>query len=211
MRQLTLSLSLAAGLLAGCSEQPPAPEADAATPPASPAAAESEVTGETDGMVAVAESMIDAFYSFDPTRLEPLLAEAGEAREKILYYQGWAEGGNYKVLKRPGCVVESPTVVRCPITVEDDPVMALGSDFKVTDTFTLTFEGTTIVNVETSSDDQPIYYQARKWVEKNKPEIMDGPCKDRGAGGKTPGDCARAMTAAYAEFAASDDFPGLGG
>lgn len=47
-----------------------------------------------------AEGMIDAFYSFDASRLRPFLSRAGEAQGSVLGYQAWAEGGNYVVLKR---------------------------------------------------------------------------------------------------------------
>jgi len=153
-----------------------------------------------------AEAFIDAFYSFDPERLRPMLDAAPESAQSILYYQGWAEGGNYKVLERGACAVDENQLVSCPITVQDDPVLALNTGFNVTDTFTLTFANGEIVKVETSSNDQPIYYEARAWVEREMPEVMTGPCKDRGAGGATPGDCARAMTEGYRRFAASDAY-----
>ena len=195
-RTAVLPLLLLAGL-SGCSkpETPTAAEASTMTtespaPPAEPA------PDRTDDL-ATAEAFIDAFYSFDPERLRPLLAAAGESIDAILYYQGWAEGGNYKVLERGACAVDDAGLISCPITVQDDPVLALKTGFNVTDTFTLTFEEGRIVKVDTSSNDQPIYYQAREWVEKNMPEVMSGPCKDRGQGGATPGDCARAMTEGY--------------
>jgi hypothetical protein len=160
-----------------------------------------------DGLVATAENiqtaegMIDAFYSFDPTQLGPILAEAGDSGARILGYQAWAEGGNYKVLNRGACETETTTVISCGITVQDDPVVQLNTGFNVTDTFHLTFEGPSIVDVNTSSDDQPIYYEARKWVEANMPEVMAGPCL-KGADGirLTSGDCARAMTEGYRLF-----------
>lgn len=155
----------------------------------------------------ISEGMIDAFYSYDAKQLGPFLT-AAETGPRILWYQGWAEGGNYKIVKRGACREgESPELVVCPITVEDDPVMALGLDFKVTDTFTITFDETTITKVETSSNDKPIYYQASAWVRENMPEVMEGPCQGFFDGGPTPGDCARAMTAGYTAFAASDEFP----
>jgi hypothetical protein len=100
-------------------------------------------------------------------------------------------------------VSESPTLFQCPITVQDDPVVELKTGFNVTDTFHLTFDATQITSIKTSSDDQPIYYEARKWVEANMPEVMTGPCLDRNKGGKTPGDCARAMTDGYKQFYAA--------
>lgn len=206
----TLSVILICTLctMTGCSESTDnAPEAEVATSPGGDAAAAG--APEITERLAIAEAMIDAFYSFDPDRLAPLLAGAGEAATRLLYYQGWAEGGNYRIVERGACVAATPTQVRCPVTVEDDPVMALGTDFKVTDTFTITFDGTTISGVETSSNDQPIYYLARDWVRENMPEVMEGPCQGFFEGGPTPGDCARAMTAGYRAFAASDAFPGL--
>lgn len=150
--------------------------------------------------MATAEGFIDAFYSFDPERLRPFLAQAEESATSLMYYQGWAEGGNYKIVRRGACVPESAERFRCPITVQDDPVLALQTGFNVTDTFALTFEGQNIVDVDTSSNDQPIYYEARKWVEENMPEVMSGPCLNRRSGGTTPGDCARAMTEGYRLF-----------
>lgn len=158
-----------------------------------------------------AEAFIDAFYSFDAKRLSALLSQADETGGAILYYQGWAEGGNYKVLNRAACAPDSALQLRCAITVQDDPVVALQTGFNVTDTFALTFEGTHIASVKTSSNDQPIYYEARRWVEENMPEVMTGPCLDRKAGGLTPGDCARAMTAGYARFYAQKSKASPGG
>ncbi|MBO6563180.1 MAG: hypothetical protein JJ956_00430 [Pseudomonadales bacterium] len=147
-----------------------------------------------------AEGFIDAFYSFDPEKLRPFLTNADETAERIFYYQGWAEGGNYIVLERGACEAESPTQFDCPITVQDDPVVALKTGFNVTDTFHIKFEGNEIASVKTSSNDQPIYYEARKWVEDNMPDVMAGPCHE---GGNTPGDCARAMTEGYKKFFAA--------
>ena len=109
----------------------------------------------------LAERFIDAFYSFDPNQLEPLLANAGDASQQLLYYQGWAEGGNYKIIERKPCDGDTPELMVCPITVEDDPVLALKTGFNVTDTFSISISNQTITNVETSSNDQPIYYEAR--------------------------------------------------
>ena len=147
-----------------------------------------------------AESMIDAFYSFDAERLGPILSGAGDAQGRILDYQGWAEGGNYRVLERAPCAPQAENKVDCAITVQDDPVLALETGFNVTDTFHLTFDGAEIIDVETSSNDQPIYYEARKWVEANMPEVMSGPCRRVDGRRATPGDCARAMTDGYAKF-----------
>ncbi len=206
-------------LMTGCSESNNKPQ-NAGVPEEATPLPGNEASSRENGLSAadspevaerlsIAEALIDAFYSFDPERLAPLLTAAGESAARLLYYQGWAEGGNYRIVERGSCVADTATQVRCPITVEDDPVMALGSDFKVTDTFTITFDGTTITKVETNSDDQPIYYQAYEWVVENMPEVMEGPCRGFFDGGPTPGACAQAMTAGYRAFAASPEFPGL--
>lgn len=147
-----------------------------------------------------AESMIDAFYSFESERLRPILNTAGDAQAKLLDYQGWAEGGNYLVMERAPCLPVASDKIDCAITVQDDPVLALETGFNVTDTFHLSFDGENIVDVTTSSNDQPIYYEARRWVEENMPEVMVGPCRRENGLRQTPSDCARAMTEGYARF-----------
>lgn len=154
-----------------------------------------------------AEAFIDAFYTFDRAELEPFFSTAAGSAPKLTFYQGWAEGGNYEIMDRRPCEAESPTKISCAITVEDDPVLALGIDFKVTDTFTITFVGTEIRSVETNSNDQQIYYDAFDWVTKEMPEVMSGPCQGFFDGGPTPGECARAMTEGYRRFAESDAYP----
>jgi hypothetical protein len=158
--------------------------------------------------ITIAERFIDAFYAFDPEPLRQILGAADDTQQTILFYQGWARGANYKVLKRAPCVADGEAQISCSITVEDDPVLALKSDFKVTDTFTLSFAGESITHVETSSNDQPIYYEAYDWVTENMPEVMTGPCQGFFKDGPTPAACARAMTEGYRRFAESEDFPG---
>ncbi|MEE4383285.1 MAG: hypothetical protein V2J02_14890 [Pseudomonadales bacterium] len=201
----TFASVLALGL-AACSEgeAPPAPPAgeEAAIVASAPAT-------EVDPDLAVAESFIDAFYSFDRERLAPLLASAPETAPRILYYQGSAQGGNYEVLKRTPCARDEDGIVLCPVKVKDDRVQALGTGFDVTDTFHLTFEDGVIVKVTTSSNDQDIYRQAAVWVRENMPEVMEGPCRNRGTLEGTPVECSKAMTAGYKAFVASPDFPGV--
>lgn len=163
----------------------------------------------SDADIGRAEAMIDAFYSFDPEQLSPFLAAAAESRADLLYYQGWAEGGNYEIVERAPCQWESEDTVACPITVRDDPVLALGTGFNVTDTFHIKFDDGEIVAVDTTSNDQPVYYQAREWVMREMPEVMEGPCLGYYDGGSTPADCARAITEGYRRCSESDDFPGI--
>jgi hypothetical protein len=158
------------------------------------------IADDLEANLATAEAMIDSFYTFDPEALGSFLTTAGDSAARILSYQAWAEGGNYKVMNRPGCTAETAELVVCPVTVQDDPVVALEVDFQVTDTFHLTFEDGDIVNVRTSSNDQPIYYEARVWIRENMPEVDAGPCKRTDGARDTPGDCARAMADGYRQF-----------
>ena len=205
---LTSSVLIAAGCSENASTAEPVGSA-AAPSDAEAAAAEEASVSEPDSDLVTAEAFIDAFYSFDADRLAPMLASAPESAPRLLYYQGWAEGGNYVVLERTPCAKDETGVVNCPVKVRDDPVQALGTGFDVTDTFHLTFDDGVLVKVETSSNDQEIYGQARAWVEANMPEVMSGPCANRNTPEGTPAECARAMTAGYAAFAASPDFPGV--
>lgn len=164
--------------------------------------------GQDSEQLANAEAFVDAFYSFDPDALVASLSSAPDSVASMLSYQGWAEGGHYKVLTRHGCQVVSTEYVECPVTVEDDLLLNLGSDFKVTDQFNLRFEGPSIVSVTTESDDPAIVGQAFDWVFVNHPEFADGPCAGFEIDDlETPQECAVAVTTAFEEFAASDEFP----
>ena len=79
-------------------------------------------------------------------------------------------------------------------------MLALKTGFNVTDTFTLSFQDGLITEIDTSSNDQPIYYAARDWVLEQNPDILTGPCEGFFSGGKTPGDCARAMAEGYRQY-----------
>jgi hypothetical protein len=171
---------------------------------------EDMTAGSTDAAnLSTAEAFIDAFYSFDRVRFESFLSTAAESAPSVVYYQGWAEGGNYEIVNRRPCEVEAANVISCAITVADDPMLALGIDFKVTDTFKISFQDRLIHSVETSSNDLPVYYDAEAWVREEFSELVEEPCLGFFDGGPTPGDCARAMTEGYRRFAASDDFPDL--
>ena len=72
----------------------------------------------------VANQFIDAFYSFNKDSLSSILSEANESRPGILFYQKWAECGNYAVLNRADVIVKNDTLVVCPVTVRDDLIQA---------------------------------------------------------------------------------------
>lgn len=179
----TSLLILGIGILAACSSQVPNGQ---------------QVYAER--RMALSEAFIDAFYSFDVERLRSFFTSAESSAADLLYYQAWAEGGNYKVVKRGACTSTGSNLIACPITVDDDPMLALNTDFQVTDTFTLTFDGDSLVKVETSSNDLPLYYEAAAWVFENRLDLVAEPCEGYFDGGPTPGACAQAMTRGYRQF-----------
>ena len=156
-----------------------------------------------DQLIPIAETFVDAFYSFESDALLAALSSAEDSIPSILFYQGWAEGGNYEVIERMPCNIESEGTISCSITVKDDLIGALGINFNVTDTFHLTFSRDQIVSVTNSSNDPQAYHDAKKWVRENRPELIKEPCKGFFDGGPTPGDCVRAIVRGYSEFAAS--------
>lgn len=165
-----------------------------------PAMAGSEINEQ---QLATAEAFIDAFYSFDPQRLSALLDHAASSKPGILYYQGWAEGGNYKVVNRKPCAPVGVDSIACPITVDDDLINALGITWDVTDTFTLTFSGQHITSVETSSNDPAEFYEAEAWIKKHQPELIEVPCRVPITAGSTPSACVKATVEGFKQFAVS--------
>ena len=157
--------------------------------------------------VVAAEGFVDAFYSFDATKLKETLASAEESMPELSFYQGWAEGGHYEIVNRMPCQALSETEVSCSITVKDDLMSALGINFNVTDTFHLSFEKERIVSVRNTSNDLPVWEDAKAWVRQNRSELIAEPCTGYFNGGPTPGDCVRAMVQGFREFAASPAFP----
>ena len=91
------------------------------------------------------------------------------------------------------------SLIVCPVTVKDDLIGALQIDMFVTDTFHITIKDMKIMHIATSSNDPPLFHEARKWVRENRPELVEVPCdKARNA----PGDCVHAMVQGYKEFIA---------
>jgi hypothetical protein len=182
MRGLCFCLALTAGL-GGCAASTSAPAA-------------------RDAELSLAEDFIDAFYSFDALRLRRALVNAESSVPSMVYYQGWAEGGNYEVLERRPCIRKGVDQIECSITVRDDLIQALGVRYHVTDTFELSILDGAIRNVKTTSDDPPVFNEALDWVRQHHPDVVEGVCKGFFDGGPTPGDCVRAVVRGFAEFAA---------
>ncbi|MDF1572536.1 MAG: hypothetical protein P1P82_13075 [Bacteroidales bacterium] len=157
------------------------------------------------GNLKVASEFIDAFYSFNKDSLQSILSQADETRQSILFYQGWAECGNYEIVDRPKCIVKNDSLILCPVTVKDDLLGALQIDFYVTDTFHLTIVNQQIRSVNTSSNDPVQYYQAKEWVKLNRPELIELPCEGIWEKGTTPCECVQAMVRGFVEYAASKD------
>lgn len=150
-----------------------------------------------------AEMLIDAFYSFDSGQLLAALADAPASQPQLLFYQGWAEGGNYAIMERQPCQFVSKSEITCAITVRDDLIAALGTGYWVTDTFHLTIHGVQIVQVRTSSNDPPDFDLALNWLRRERPDVMAGPCRGFFADGPTPQDCVRAVVEGFKAYKAT--------
>lgn len=186
-------------------EAPDAQNANSSTIPATTTTLQVTTTVESQVDLAAAEAFIDAFYSFDAQALAAALAFGEEYVPFMGFYQGWAEGANYKIVDRGACEATDPQNASCPITVESDFVRALGLDVNVTVTFLLTFEDGDIVEVDLTSNDPPEFNQAFDAVA-DDPELLGagGACEGFFNGGPTPGDCARVFVASFEELAGSD-------
>ncbi|MGB5076467.1 MAG: hypothetical protein WBO17_03190 [Sphingorhabdus sp.] len=150
-----------------------------------------------------AEKLIDAFYSSDPRQLLATLGDAPASQPQILFYQGWAEGGNYAIIERQPCQFAGEGEVTCAITVRDDLIAALGTGYWVTDKFHLTFREGRIVQVRNSSNDPPEFDLALNWLRHERPDLMAGPCRGFFAGGPTPQDCVRAVVGVFKAYRAT--------
>lgn len=152
------------------------------------------------GNIRIGNQFIDAFYSFNKDSLQSLLISAGESQPSILYYQKWAECAHYEVLDRTHAFEKNDSTVIFPIAVKDDLMSALGIEFNVTDTFKISVRDGSIVSVKTSSNDPDEYYQAKEWVMKNKPELVEKACEGIWNGGPTPCDCVLGMIQGFAAY-----------
>ena len=147
----------------------------------------------------IAESFLDAFYTFDQSKLTQFLVPSADA-DRVLYYQAWAQAANYKVTQRTPCDLNVSKAIVCAVTVTDDFGQTMG--YVATDTFTMTIQENKVSAISFEGDDPPIFQQLFAWIAESRPEILGGPCKDLFEGGKTPGDCAHAVVAAAKAFVA---------
>ena len=143
----------------------------------------------------VSNKFVDAFYSFNQDTLKNILSDARESQLEILNYQKWAECGHYQVITRHEFIIKSDSLIKCPVTVKDDLMAGLNINFNVTDTFHLTIIKGKIRSVETSSNDLDVYYEAKEWVRKNRPALVEKPCE-----GSTPCECILGMIKGFKEF-----------
>lgn len=150
----------------------------------------------------IANDFADAFYSFNRDSLQALLAAAESSQPEILYYQKWAECGNYQVLHRDSYVELNDSTVLFPVTVKDDLMGALQIDFNVTDTFRITLRNGKIRSVQTSSNDLDEYYTAKEWVKTHRPEYVEKACEGIWQGGPTPCECIQGMVRGFRDFIA---------
>lgn len=167
-------------------------------------ASNSKEVESTDNKVALANEFVDAFYSYNIEKLKSSLSYAKESQPNILYYQKWAECGNYEVIKRGTVIEENDSTILFPVTVKDDLMAALDIEFNVTDTFRLVIDKGRIRSVNTSSNDPDVYYTAKDWVKDNRNELIEVPCKDIWNGGPTPCECIKSMIKGFGEFMKTD-------
>lgn len=179
---------------------------DTATTTTTPPPPTTEVA-EEEIKLALAEEFVDAFYSFEAGALQATLAAAESSQPGILFYQGWAQGANYRIVDRQPCELVVDSRARCSVTVEDDLAKTLDIGFNVTDTFDVRFRDGQLVGVDASSDDPPVVRSAFQWVNENKPELFENgqPCEGFFNGGPTPGECAVVFVAALGEYLADAD------
>lgn len=149
----------------------------------------------------IANKFVDAFYSFNRDSLAAILSQAKESSQAdILFYQKWAECGHYEVLKRDTYSEKSDSIIIFPVTVKDDLMAALHIDFNVTDTFRISIQNGHIRSVQTSSNDPETYFEAKEWVKKNRPDLVEKACEGAWAGGPTPCECIQGMLKGFGEF-----------
>ena len=148
----------------------------------------------------IGNKFIDAFYSFNKDSLQTILNDAKESQPEILYYQKWAECANYIVVNRAHYVEKNDSTIIFPITVKDDLMLALKIDFNVTDSFQISITNGKIRSVKTSSNDIDTYFQAKEWVNKNRPRLVKKACEGIWEGGPTPCECVLGMIKGFTEF-----------
>ena len=143
---------------------------------------------------------IDAFYSFDTTTLALILSSAKTSQPDLLYYQKWAECAHYKIIDRSHYFEKNDSTVVFPVTVKDDLMGALAIDFNVTDTFHIMIRKGKIISVKNSSNDLNEYHTAKKWVNKNRPDLVKKACIGIWEGGPTPCDCVLGMIKGFVAY-----------
>ena len=148
----------------------------------------------------IGNKFIDAFYSFNKDSLQTILNDAKESQPEILYYQKWAECANYKIVNRAQYVEKNDSTIIFPITVKDDLMSALKINFNVTDSFQISITNGKIRSVKTSSNDIDTYFQAKEWVNKNRPKLVEKACEGIWEGGPTPCECVLGMIKGFTEF-----------
>jgi len=146
----------------------------------------------------LAEQFIDAFYTFQAVEIREIPFDSKLDIAPLLYYQAWAEGGNYKVAKRTDCYKAIDELIYCRIKVTDDLGGNLG--YIATDTFTLSIIDREITKVEFEGDDPFVFTRLLISIYLFQPEVFDGPCDKMFDGGKTPKACVQAVVAAAKEF-----------
>lgn len=165
----------------------------------------------SDEVVALVESFVDAFYAFDEKAMLATLAPGSQSQDFLAYFLGWAKGASYAVTNRQACEFHEGGVTgkaTCTVTVHEDITKALGrGDVQVTDNYTVYFNdaGITLVEVSTSTAPELAELEAGlAWVEETYPVLFDhgGACWAWFKGGPTPEACVEAVEKHLEEYAA---------
>lgn len=153
--------------------------------------------------IETAESILDAFYSWDADLLRSRLI-AAEGTGEMLYYQKWAEAAHYEVEQRRPCTQRSASSVQCGITVTDDFGTALG--YTATDSFTFGFSNDGVSLVEFEGDDPAIFTALLAWMVVYRDDVFENECREMFSTGTTPSECARSVADAARAFVAWSPF-----
>jgi hypothetical protein len=226
MRRVLVLLCVVAFVLAGCdsSSEESADGTTSSTDAVAPVTAVEELTTvptattstavpypNSDEVVALVESFIDAFYAFDEKAMLATLAPGSPSQDFLTYSLGWAKGASHAVTNRQACEFHEGGVtgkVTCAVTVHDDITKALGmGDVQVTDNYTVYFNDAGITLVEVSPSPAPELAEIDAgfaWIEETYPELFDhgGACVAMFDGGPTPETCVEAIEKGLEEYAA---------
>lgn len=159
--------------------------------------------------VAIAEGILDAFYTFDEQQLREAIG-SDLTDQSVLFNQGDGEHLNLQLVNRQPCVAAGQSQVLCPVTSADDITRAFG--FEWSEQLNLVFADDRIISANWQIvAEVPAHYDAFwTWLGETHPSIQDVTCggwemdlDDPGRGA-----CWAAILATIPDFKASDAYTG---